>query len=177
MGAAMEPFRLKMKIGAHEFEAEGDQDTVERQFAIWREMIAASPSLLASPPPATDPGPALGEPPTAQPRREFGKIFRHEGRVVSLSALPTNGSPADAALLLMLGQQAYNNEALITGNQLIQGMARSGLPVPRVDRVFGEHMGTNVIRVGVHRAVRYRLTNPGVARATEMAVELAGTVP
>ena len=40
MEAPMEPFRLKMKIGAHEFEAEGEQETVERQFALWRELLA-----------------------------------------------------------------------------------------------------------------------------------------
>ena len=36
MEAPMEPFRLKLKVGPHEFEAEGEQESVERQFALWR---------------------------------------------------------------------------------------------------------------------------------------------
>lgn len=190
----MEPFRLRLKVGAHEFEAEGDQESIERQLAIWRDLIAASPApsppLLPSPPPESGggaPPPAVivtpgtgavaatGFPPTVVigGREDADRVFRHDGRIVSLSAIPQNGQrESDAALLLLWGQKLYNDEDLVTGNQILEGLARSGIRAPRADRVFGEHMDQNVIRVGAHRAVRYRLTNPGMARAKELIAEL-----
>src|SRR4051812_30769994 len=101
----METFRLKLKVGPHEFEAEGDQETVERQLAVWRELIASSPTSIhagASPPPPPPPGAGqfggletpLFSPPKPPPadeveeRREYAKIFKHEGRVVSLTVHP-----------------------------------------------------------------------------------------
>ena len=48
----MEPFRLKLKVGPHEFEAEGDQEMVERQLSVWRELIEWTwPANLVTPTP------------------------------------------------------------------------------------------------------------------------------
>src|SRR5690349_11118313 len=183
MEAPMEQFRLKLKVGPHEFEAEGDQESVERQLAIWRDLIASTPTA-SSPPPA--PAPSSSTPTPASPavsggssvsqqeREMYGKIFRVESDGhLTLSVLPTGATKeADAALLLLLGQRIYNNEELVTGNPLMVGLARSGMPVPRVDRVFGDYMDQYVIRVGTHRAVRYRLTGIGWNKVREMANEL-----
>jgi len=185
----VEPFRLKLKIGPHEFEAEGAQETVERQFAVWRELIA-SPSASAQPPISAPPAAGPASPPPAVPslivsamtddipRPHYDRLFRHEGRVVSLTILPTGADrEANAALLLLLGQQVYNAEALVSGGDILQGLQRSGIPVQRADRVFGGHMDTNVIRVGQHRAVKYRLTTLGLPLARQLAKELLTMVP
>ena len=37
------PLRLKMKVGDHEFEAEGPAEIVQAQLALFKEMIAAVP--------------------------------------------------------------------------------------------------------------------------------------
>ncbi len=171
----MEQFRIRLKVGSHEFEAEGDQESVERQLAAWRELIS-SPSTLASPPPLDTSGAGAPAPNGPSERAQFDKIFRFEGGLVSLS-VPPGGEhrESDAALLLLLGQRIYNGDELVTGSPILAGMARSGLSVPRIDRVFSE-MEQYVIRVGSHRAVRYRLTNPGLERAREVAFALAKTV-
>jgi hypothetical protein len=179
----MEPFRLRLKIGPHEFEAEGDQDTVERQFALWRELVsspAASPPTLPSPPPpppeasTAAPAPLVASEGQAVP---FDKLFRHDGELVSLSALP-NGDhrEPDAALLLLLARRHYLAEELVTGGRLRQGLMESGINVDRVDRMLEEYMNNYVIRSGQNRAVRYRLTNPGRTRAMELARTLADVV-
>jgi len=184
MEAPMEPFRLKLKVGQHEFEAEGEQESVERQFAMWRDLIAspsAQPPASAPPPAPAITTPAVDSPPlgvVADPRTEFDKIFRHEGRIVSLTIIPNGPQKmADAALLMLLGQQIYNGDDLVTGGQVLDGLKRSGISVERADRVFGEHMDQNVIRIGAHRGVKYRMTNPGVARAKELARGLVAMVP
>jgi hypothetical protein len=107
----------------------------------------------------------------------FDKLFRHDGEVVSLSVLP-NGDrrEPDAALLLLLARRHYLAEDLVTGGRLRQGLMQSGINVERVDRMFEEYMDTYVIRSGQHRAVRYRLTNPGRIKAVELARSLAEVV-
>jgi hypothetical protein len=176
----MEPFKLRMKIGQHEFEAEGDQESVERQFTTWRDLIAASgsssPQTLGSPPPGEE-GPPV--PPPAPRQLPYDRIFRKDGEVVSLTILPPAGEEQvpRAALLILLGRREYAQEDLVTGGRLLQGLGQSGLDVDRADRMFGEFMPQYVIRSGQHRAVRYRLTNPGLTRARQIAEELLAMVP
>jgi hypothetical protein len=159
---------------------------------VWRELIASlpasSPSILPSPPPAT---PAAGAPVVVPPepappppsagadsKADYAKLFRHEGEIVSLSIHPNGGQrDADSALLILLGQSVFNNEDQVSGYRVLQGMARSGLPAERADRVFGDHMAQNVIRFGAHRGVKYRMTNPGITRARELAKELLERLP
>src|SRR5438477_7666462 len=38
--AAMETMRVKLKVGEHEFEAEGPIEAVQSQLATWKELIA-----------------------------------------------------------------------------------------------------------------------------------------
>jgi hypothetical protein len=179
----MEPFRLKLKIGPHEFEAEGAEESVTKQFEAWQRLIAspsASTPVLPSPPPVVVPPlgdlaanvtPQTG---TSMPG-EFDRLFRHEGRVVSLTILPDN--QPDAGLLLLLGQRVYNKTDLVTGQQIADGLKRSGFPFDRVDRGWGEHLDLYVMKSGVRRAVTYRLTNPGIDRARTVAKELLEKVP
>lgn len=187
MEAPMEPFRLKLKVGPHEFEAEGEQESVERQLAVWRELIA-SPSgaipVAPSPPPPATPGmqpPPLGEsvqPPSEPKKSEYDRLFQHDDRVVSLTVLPTGAQRvADAGLLILLGQRTYNQLETVTGQQITDGLKQSGLTVERMDRSWGDHLDVNVLRAGQRRGVKYRLTNPGLTRAREIANELLKTLP
>lgn len=177
----MEPFRLKLKVGQHEFEAEGEQDVVEKQLAIWRDLIASPSSVaptLPSPPTVIAGGAAEGTAvasatPGPESREELDRLFDHRGPVVSLTMLPVGPQrEADAALLLLYGQRFYNgaeNSGGVTGGRLLEGLRLSGLSVERVDRIWGAHDGVHVIRAGSKRGVRYRLTHPGLARAREIA--------
>lgn len=180
----MEPFRLKMKVGSHEFEAEGDQETVERQLLEWKALILAVPAAVPVAVPVAvtvpvTPSPAAPATPPAQTLlgTVLGKVFKQEDRIVTLTALPTGPqAEADASLLLLLGYRDLTQEELVTGGRILQGLQRSGMSVQRADRVFGDYMDRFVIRVGVHRAVRYRLTNQGMLKAQELAKELAQMV-
>jgi hypothetical protein len=176
---------LKLKVGQHEFEAEGEQETVERQLAVWRDLIASpsavQPPASAPPPPAVTPAPTEGQSafgPLVDDRAFYDRLFHHRGPVVSLTVLPTGPQrEADAALLLLLGQKVYNGDQPVTGGRLLEGLKLSGLSVERVDRVWGPHTDSNVIRAGAKRGVKYRLTHPGNARATEIAKELLSKLP
>src|SRR5262245_41501883 len=98
-------YKLKMKIGDHEFEAEGPVDVVQAQFADFRDLIAKLPATPTSMPfAAAEPQtiPAITAAATslslaeaarlslaeAALKKELGldKIMRTEGRVISLTA-------------------------------------------------------------------------------------------
>ena len=189
----MEPFHLRMKVGAHEFEAEGEQESVERQFAAWREMIASAPAPSASsPPPPLVPSPQesdgggqvplpLNNSGTSGVRVDpsgFEKIIRREGKNLSLSVLPNGENRvADAALVLMIAHKAYNSLDQVGGMALLEGLKQSGYPIDRVDRVLERHIPDLILRSGVRRAVKYRLNNRGLNRAINLARELMDMVP
>jgi hypothetical protein len=181
----MEPFRLRMKIGVHEFEAEGDQESVERQFALWREMVTATPSQLPSPPPRDPPppgngglGPVLPVPLGGVDPSGFEKIIRRDGKSLSLSVLPHGDNRvADAALVLMIAHKAYNQLDQVGGGALLEGLQQSGYDLDRVDRAIERYIPEFILRSGVRRAVKYRLSNPGLNRAINLARELMDMVP
>jgi len=187
----MEPFRLKLKSGIYEFEAEGEQETVKKEAADWRAWVDSRPSTIPpaapSPPPMTEPPveaaapnaatvPSLDAP--SEDRQLYAKIFSHEGRVVSLTVIPKGMQrTADSMLMVLFGQYVFNGAEPVTGQQVSDGMRMSGVSMQRVDRGWGPHMDTNVLASGVNRGIRYRLSNTGLARAREIAREMLEMVP
>jgi len=178
----MESFRLQLKIGQHEFSAEGEREAVERQVDEWRKMIATLPTLPSPPPAPPQPGGlSLANPPTgggsSEEFADYDKVFRHDDKLVTLTVLPRGDNrEAEAALLVMLGRKHYKGEDLVGGTRLLEGLVVSGMQVMRADRVFGTLMGSHVTRIGKNRAVKYRLTNQGMAAAKQIAHDLAALV-
>jgi hypothetical protein len=202
-----EPFRLRMKIGTHEFEAAGDRESVERQFAIWRDLISTLPATSPSPPPQpashavsasstsaweslqgvsaqqnvsweNRDSAVLSAAASALDTLGYDKIFHRGGKVVSLTVLPNGDNrDADAALLILLGQRHYNQLDRVTGSLMLAGLQQSGINAERVDRVLERYSPEFVLRDGIRRAVRYRLNNQGYNRARELARELVAMLP
>src|SRR3989442_1509869 len=100
----MDNTRIRMKIGEHEFDAEGPVEIVQAQLAAFKEIISSMPHTTVVP--KTD---GLGksknnnEITPTPPHISIEKIMHVAGRVVSLTALPA--SSADAALLILLGHK------------------------------------------------------------------------
>jgi hypothetical protein len=175
----MSEYRLKIKIGNHEFEAEGPADAVARQFADFKGLIAKLPDTNAA-----HPTPA-GPPPSPQgtdislpsPKSNLTKIFRVDGRVISLTASPVNGE-REAALLLLLGQKELRSNDAATGGELLDGLVVSGYKLDRVDRMMDAFVADGLVMVnGRKRGKRYRLSNPGLAKAQAIADELMRKLP
>ena len=139
-----DPYRLKLKIGQHEFEAEGDPKVVHEQFQAFKELIATIPALPQAPPQVAPvytpitvlPGP--DSPPTQDVSTSvvgFDKIARQEDRIISLTVRPA--STQDAILLLLLGQKLMRANDSVTGSEVITGLnATGGISVQRPDRVL-----------------------------------------
>lgn len=189
--------KLKLKIGVHEFEAEGDPATVAASFEAFQSMVAAANSGPAAPsqsatvsalpahlstfggmasvfpqPPLIVQDPAA----TASTDALLDKIMRIEGRTISLTVRPKNAD--DAVLLLLYGQKRMRENDSVTGAEVIDGItATGGLQVSRVDRLL-EKAGRDgdVIVIGERRGKRYRLTNTGLNKARTIAAELIAIV-
>ncbi len=168
--------RIRVKIGAYEFEAEGPTDIVNEQFAAFKSIIGSVPNTTDTPPPAETSQDSnnivlntnLGS-------KELDRIMQVDGRVVSLTAIPQ--SIEDAALLVMLGHRDLRDNVTVTGQEIGDGLAQSGRTVPRVDRLMETAIEQAlVLKTGVRRSTRYRLTNQGLARAVAVARELIGSV-
>lgn len=173
----MENFKIKVKIGDFEFEAEGPSEIVRDQFESFKQMVASIPakndtSVAAAIQPNT--ANTAGSDEISLP--PYDKVFRQDGRVVSLTALPP--STADAILMIVLAQRHYRKNESVTGSEIMDGLQQSGYTIDRIDKQMDKFVTDGmVIRIGKARGTRYRLTNQGLSRAQAIAREVIATVP
>lgn len=172
----MDTCRLRVKIGPYEMEAEGPRDFVEKHYGSFSERIPQSTSTQIVPSQSTQP--------TAQDEAsgsldsEFREIYKVEAKLVTLTAKPTGDGPdyeLDGLLLILFGQREMKGTDLVSADELLHGMKRSGYTVERTDRVAARAEGLGLItKTGIRRGTRYRLTNPGVERARKVAEQVLG---
>lgn len=176
----METYKLKIKIGVHEFEAEGPQEAVERQFEAFKELVASQPSppppKETPPKPQVTPSPPNGGPEGPRGGLRLDAIMRVEGRVVSLTATPQE--VGEAALLILLGQKIQRTNDTPTGAEIADGLRQSGYTIrDRVRTILDGFVAEGlVMRIGSGRSTRYRLTNIGIPRAEAIAQQIQNTV-
>jgi hypothetical protein len=169
----VETSRIKIKIGIHEFEAEGPTELVQSQFESFKELIASQPKPIVNPPSTEQ---KINSADGDESKSKYDKIFKIEARIVSLTASPQTVS--DAALLIMLGQKQYRSNDTVTGQEVGDGLDHSGVVVSRVDRVMDSFiLEGSVMKIGQGRATRYRLTNTGLNKAIAIADQLVATLP
>ncbi len=167
------PYKLKIKIGEHEFEAEGPVEVVRDQFNTFKELIATVPTKVLE---TTLPAQQETKNNGPLPHLPIEKILKVDGRVVSLTARCE--TTEEAVLLILLGQKDFRTNQEATGSEVMDGLTQSGYRLDRVDRIMDKLTADgSVITVGVHRGRRYRLTNAGLTKALALAKEVIETVP
>ena len=176
----MADYRLKIKIGEHEFEAEGPTEVVQSQFEIFKELVArapVAPEKLERNDPAPSDEPMNGSAAARTTSQlDLEKIMRADGRTISLTVVAQ--SATEAVLLLMLGQRQFRSNDSVTGGELAQGLRESGYPNVRSDYITDRLAREGaVITIGERRSRRYRMTNLGVTRAQDIARNLIALVP
>lgn len=191
----MSELKIKVKVGVHEFEAQGEEAVVLKLYDEFKGHVEQEKSN-PTPPPAPSPselsplvsalsaaagGPIAADASTQANVSRLNKIVRDDGkRPITLSALPRGeGREGDAALILLLAYKTLWQEEEMAGARLLDGLQFSGYKVSRIDRLmekFTEGQERLVHRTGVRRGVRYRLTTLGLARAWVLVDELVATV-
>jgi hypothetical protein len=182
----MESTRLKVKVGVHEFDAEGPPDQVAAQFEAWKELIAG----LQHSEQATNqngrrtitlPADSVQEVKTRDGYAATWDIFGGDldRDLMTLKVHPPAGDTrdADAILLVMYGYRKAGNDgdgmAEVPVTKLKESLDVSGIRVPRIDRAVAPYLRAGyLLKTGRGKGGVYRLTNTGFARAEELARRL-----
>lgn len=164
-------FKLRVKLGAREFEAEGPADLVAERFKEFRAIAEIHATTSSAVPAVTAPTP---------PHPWLQRLYRHHphSHTISLRILPQGTDrQADAALLVLLGYRSLEGEEEVPVTRVTEALRQSGVPVTRLDRLLTLHTKQHmVLKAGQGKGGRYRLTTQGLARAEALAQELAALV-
>jgi hypothetical protein len=176
----MEPVKLRVKVGPHEFEAEGPSESVTAQFEAWKTLVAAAPpdarERQAPAPLASRIVAAATEVKTREGYAAPWDIFSVDDKkkLVTLRVQPTGDDrDANAVLLILYGYRQAFQQDDVPVTRIMESVKVSGLTAERIDRSAGPHLRAGyILKAGRGKGNRYRLTNTGFARADELAREL-----
>jgi hypothetical protein len=175
----MDTYKLRIKIGNHEFEAEGPVEVVKEQFESWKGLLGLSPAKGTDSPAAALSGNSvtrITEIHTPEGITTPLDVFDHDDKrkLVTLRVHPTSEDrDADAALLVLYGYKEIEAKDEVPVTKLKDALEVSGLRPDRVDRTLAPHMREGLIlKAGRGKGGKYRLTNTGYARAQQMVYEL-----
>jgi len=152
--------KIRVKLEAQEFEAEGPHEIVAAHFRTWQQLIGADHRLAA---PAAASTATLAATPddlfALDPRRDL-VTFRHapDGALAR----------ADAALLLLYGFHQFlsppGRAVLVT--RLKAALTASGYPQGRIDRTLQRHLAAGLAgKRGRRIGSTYHLTSAGLQHA------------
>ncbi len=191
----METFKLRVKIGQHEFEAEGPEESVKAQFQAWKDLLESAPTAVRAPAAsAADPSTRsavhttdahLVPPQTEGPSRsagnglsdeDLGHVFQEdkEKQLVTLRVLPTGEDRhSDGLLLLLYGFRQIRQQHEVKVTSLKAALQSSGSAPDRIDRAAVPYIRAGyLMKSGSGKGGKYRLTNKGVAKAEGLAEDL-----
>lgn len=193
-GSVMDNYKLRIKIGGFEFEAEGPKEEVTTQFNEFKELIT-SKELIES-------VSGLGQAKVKEKARDNGidkndslmennvekkvksefsaenlnLIFTKDKRnIISLRIPPPRSERLhpDAILLLMYRYRQGENVDEVPVTKIKSGLNQSGIKITRIDRaIMSDVREGYVIKTGSGKGGRYRLTNRGVAATERVLREL-----
>jgi len=177
----MPNLKLRMKIGVHEFDAEGPAEDVNARFDLWREMIEARTTPLK--------GSAGGESfvqgsltvfetphvPKGEDDPALRRVFAVDEKrdIVTLRVHPIGeNAEADAILALVYGYWKLRGNDEVRVTKLTRSVALSGLSGNRIDRMAAPYKGSAINKVGKSKGGKYMLTAPGRSKAEQVVREM-----
>ncbi len=180
---AVERVKLRMKIGVHEFEAEGPHELVSAQVERWLRAAGLGTTPVDGRPAAADDRAlrvSAGEPAGAAADATLKTLYRvdPEQQLITLR-VRVNGRRrnADAALLLLHGFDTClgaGEGSATPAVRLRAALAASGHRLGRVDRALAPYVVAGLVcKAGRHKHETYALTAPGTRRAVALARHLA----
>ena len=190
----MENLKLRIKVRDCELEAEGPQTFVHEQFEAFKQLLAdmTQKSVLSELRDETDrvPSQELSSPPRFpheqalpknSPAAALQKLLAWNDRTqqVTCAVIPEGHlRTADTVLLLLWGYQELRGLSEISAMILNRGLKSAGFSQFRLDRILTPYLKDRlVLRSGVGKGGRYRLTTRGVEKAQDLVQTLAALIP
>jgi len=165
----MELYKLHVKLGESEFNAEGSQEIVQKAFEKFISVTEKIPLVK------TTPKPTEGH--KDNPKEEkidqliLQRAFNADVKqgVVSLRALPAAGPnrASETALMILYGVQNLLHMSEVPVTRLKKGLTQSGIQVERVDWIMAPN-SHEIIKGGSGVGGKYSLNNQGRAKAEEL---------
>lgn len=190
----MDKLKLRVKASDYELEAEGSRDFLNEQYEAFKQLLegVTENQVLSQSRQKVDfpssrdsqvaplPGEKPVVPETSQ-AKSFQKLLVWNDRTqrVKSTVLPEGPTRiADTVLLLLLGYRELRGLSQISALVLNQGLEAAGFDDYRLDREMAPYQnGRLVLRSGVGKGSRYRLTTRGVKRAQELVQALSALIP
>jgi len=186
--------KLRVKASDYELEAEGSRDFVHEQYEAFKQLlddVTKNPVLSGSRekvdfsssresriPPLPGGKKAVPGKPQA---KSFQKLLVWDDRTqqVKIMVLPEGPTKvADTVLLLLLGYRELRGLSQVSALDLNQGLESAGFDDYRLDREMAPYLkARQVLRSGVGKGSRYRLSTRGVKQANELVQTLAALLP
>ena len=175
----MATYKVRLKVGVHEFEGEGERQDIDALFSQWRELIDKVGNSAVE---------AKGGSAGTEMRRETGaeevsslqleQIFLADEKrdLVMLRSLPTGEARyADAVLLVLYGFRRFREQDEVLVTVLKSSLEASGSSPARIDRITEPLIREGLLlKGGKAKGGKYRLTTKGVARAEELTQQILG---
>jgi hypothetical protein len=168
--------RLRVKIGSHEFEAEGSHQVVATHFEAWKQLLAQHAPAGS---PVAVPAYAAGALPAGDIRDLFNTDVRRN--MVTLR-VPVSAQVPDAevALLIIYGYgQCFGGDGReVPVTRLKEALAASGHRCDRIDRTLAGYVAAALLKKkGQRKGTAYALTPAGYQRAENRARALRAPLP
>ena len=190
----MDNSRLRVKASDYELEAEGSRDFVREQYEAFRRLLGDVPGKSAvpksretvgrSPSPQALASPLPGQKADVPGRsqiKSFQKLLVWDDWTQQVKIMVFPESPTkvvDTVLLLLLGYRELRGASQVSALDLNQGLRSAGFDDLRLDREMAPYVKARLIlRSGVRKGSRYRLTTRGVKQANELVQSLSALIP
>ena len=190
----MDKLKLRVKASDYELEAEGSRDFLNEQYEAFKQLledVAQKPVVSKSREKIDIPSSRESETPplpgdkTDVPGRSQAKSFQkllvwnERTQRVTSTVLPDGPTRiADTVLLLLLGYRELRGLGQVSALLLNQGLRSTGFDDFRLDREMAPYLKARLIlRSGVGKGSRYRLTTRGMKKAQELVQALAALIP
>jgi hypothetical protein len=188
----MDVFRLRLKIGVNEFEAEGSEEYVKSERQIFLESVAAEEvqdeepepeeNLEKTPPAGGDNGgkaasSGSGTSPASADMAKLATQDKSDKDLIILTALPqaAETQKQDALLLLLLAHKVMRGVDNVKATDALNGTKQSGIQIDAISQVT-DKIPQWVLKTGVRKGSKYRLSTPGVQKASAIAQTLLSHV-
>jgi hypothetical protein len=163
-------YRVRIKIGTAEFEAEGREELVKEHYEEFLDSFGGS-----------QPTGDVNQTTVIEQRKTSSEAngdlikrgFLERDGLVTLLALPKGDeADADALVLLLYGYSVLKaDDYPVTGVRLMQAAQRSGVQLDRIDRPIASRE-QYVLTTGFRRGRRYSLNNRGEQFAAQLLEQL-----
>jgi hypothetical protein len=173
-------YKLQLKIGPHEFYAEGPVELVKRDFELWKTMIREIPTTsLAGSDSEEQQVPLVSKSGALPAKEHVGRVFLFDEKkgMVTLRILPrSEDRNAEGLLLLVFGYRMLMNMDEVAVTLLRPSLRQSGCTIDRVDQIAAKFVRQGFLNKGGRgKGGKYSLTNSGLNKAGALVIALASS--